>query len=71
MQDDRKIVEKILFGTEKMTKTDNKITLCKIQFNLDACKDLSKAVLDSWSDTASIFFILYKLLETSSNYVIL
>ena len=27
MQDDRKIVEKILFGTEKMTRTDNKITL--------------------------------------------
>ena len=41
MQDDRKI-EKILFGTEKMTRTDNKINLCKIQFNLNACKNLSK-----------------------------
>ena len=53
MQDDRKIVEKIMFGTEKMTRTDNKITLCKIQFNLNACK---KAELDSLSKAAIIFF---------------
>ena len=26
-QDDRSIIEKILFGTEKITRTDNKITL--------------------------------------------
>ena len=56
MQDDRKIVEKVLFGTEKMTRTDNKTTLCKIQFNLNACKNLSKVELDSLSDTATIFF---------------
>ena len=37
-QDDRKVIENILFGTEKMTKTDKKITLCNIQFNLNACK---------------------------------
>ena len=59
MQDDRKIVEKVLFGTEKMTRTDNKTTLCKIQFNLNACKNLSKVELDSLSDTATIFFSLY------------
>ena len=56
MQDGRKIVEKVLFGTEKMTKTDNKITLCKIRFNLNACKNLSKVELDSLSDTAMNFF---------------
>ena len=28
VQDDRKIIEKVLFGTEKMTRTDSKITLC-------------------------------------------
>ena len=56
VQDDRKIVEKILFGTEKMTRTDNKITLCKIQFNLNACKNLSKDELDALSDTAANFF---------------
>ena len=39
VQDDTEIVEKILFGTEKMTRTDNKITLCNIRFNLNACKN--------------------------------
>ena len=38
-----------------MTRTDNKITLCKIQFNLNACKNLSKVELDSLSDTATNF----------------
>ena len=56
MQDDQKIVEKVLFGTEKMTRTDNKITFCKIQFNLNACKNLSKVELDSLIDTATILF---------------
>ena len=56
MQNDRKIVEKVLFGTEKMPRTDNKITLCRIQFNLNACKNLSKVELDSLSDTATNFF---------------
>ena len=55
-QDDQKTVEKVLFGTEKMTRTDNKITLCKIQFNLNACKNLSKVELDSLSNTATNFF---------------
>ena len=68
MQDDKKIIEKALFGTEKMTRTDNKITVCKIQFDLNACENLSKTDLDSLSDTAANFF---QLLAASSNYVIL
>ena len=56
VQDDQKIVEKVPFGTEKMTRTDNKRTLCKMQFNLNACKNLSKVELDSLSDAATIFF---------------
>ena len=56
IQDDRKIVEKVLFGTEKMTRTDNKITLRKIHFNLHAYKNLSKVELDSLSNTATNFF---------------
>ena len=55
IQDYQRIIEKILFGTEKMTRTDNKITLCKIQFNLNACKNLSKKELDFLSDTATNF----------------
>ena len=36
-----------------MTRTDNKITLCNIRFNLNACKNLSVEELDALSDTAS------------------
>ena len=56
MQDDRKIVKKVLFGIEKMTRTDNKIALCKIQFNLNSCKNLPKDELDALSDTTTSFF---------------
>ena len=56
VQDDKKILEKVLFGTEKMTRTGNKITLCKIQFNLNASENLSKTELDSLSDTSVNFF---------------
>ena len=45
IEDDREIEEKILFGTNKMTRADNKITFCKIRFNLNACKNLSKGEL--------------------------
>ena len=37
IQDDKKVVEKILFGTEQLTRTDNKITLVNIAFTLTAC----------------------------------
>ena len=39
-----------------MNRTDQKITLCKIKFNLGACKELSKEEIDSLSDTARDFF---------------
>ena len=39
-----------------MDRTDQKITLCKIKFNLGACKHLSKNEIDSLSDTARNFF---------------
>ena len=56
IQDDRKIIDKILIGIEQMNKTDQKITLCKIKFNLGACKELSKKEIDSLNDTARDFF---------------
>ena len=55
IQDDKKIVDKILIGIEKMDRTDNKITLCKIKFNLGACKQLSEDEILSLSDTAGNF----------------
>ena len=48
--------KKILFGMEKMTRTDNKITFFNIRFNLNACKNLSVDEFDALSDTASNFF---------------
>ena len=41
---------------EKINRTDQKITLCKIKFNLGACKHLSKKGIDSLSDNARDFF---------------
>ena len=42
IQDNKKVVEKILFRIEQLTRTGNKITLVNIKFNLNACKNLSK-----------------------------
>ena len=56
IQDDKPIVDKILLGVEQMTRTDQKITLCKVKFNLAACRGLTKNDIDSLSDTARNFF---------------
>ena len=52
IQDDQKVIEKILFGTKQLTRTDKKITLVNIKFSLNACKNLSKNELNNLSDTA-------------------
>ena len=56
VQDGKPVVEKILLGVEKMTRTDNKVTPCKIHFNLGACKKLSEEEIESLSNTARNFF---------------
>ena len=56
IQDDKKIVDKILVGIDKMDRSDNKITLCKIKFNLGAWKQLSEDEILSLSDKARDFF---------------
>ena len=56
MQDNKKVVKKILFGTEQLTRTDNKIILVNIKFNLNACKNLSNKKLDNLSNTTRDFF---------------
>ena len=68
VQDDNKVIEKILFGTEKITRTNNKIALLNIKLNLNPGKNLPKKELDALSATANNLFILSK--ATSSNYVI-
>ena len=42
IQDGKKIIDKNLLTIEQMDKTDKKISLCKIKFNLGACKELTK-----------------------------
>ena len=39
---DKKVTEKILFGTGQLTRTDNKLTLENIKFSLSSCKNLTK-----------------------------
>ena len=39
-----------------MTRTDNKITLANIKFNLNVCNNLTNKELDALSDTAMSFF---------------
>ena len=56
IQDDKKIVKKILIGIEKMDRSDKKITLCKIKFNMSAYKRLLKKEIDSLSETAQNLF---------------
>ena len=46
-----------MFGTEKLTRTDGKITLVNVKFSLNACKNLNKNELANLSDTARDFFI--------------
>ena len=36
------LLKKILSGTEKMTRTDDKLTLVKIKFSMKVCKNLSQ-----------------------------
>ena len=55
-QDDKKVIEKILFETEQLTRTDDKITPVNIKFSLNASKNLTKNKLDNLSDAASDFF---------------
>ena len=63
IQDDKTIVDKILVGIDKMDRSDNKITICKIKFNLGACKQLSKDKVLSLSDTARNFFYFVQAFE--------
>ena len=56
IQDDKKIIEKILFDIERMTSTGNKTALVNIRFNLNTCKNLSKKELDALSGAATNFF---------------
>ena len=71
IQDDRNIMEKVLFGTEKMTSTNSKITLLNIPFNLNNYKNLHVDELDALGDTATNFFCFAQAFGNKLKYVIL
>ena len=56
IQDDKKAIGKILFGTDKMKRIDDKMTLVNIRFNLNAWKNLSQKELEALNNTGTIFF---------------
>ena len=60
IQDHKKFIEKILFGTDQVKRTDDKITLVNIEFNINACKNFSKKELDALKDTATNFFHFFQ-----------
>ena len=58
-QDNKKIIDKILNGIEKMTRTDKKltlVTLVNITFSMDVYRNLNKNELNSLRDTALDLF---------------
>ena len=59
IQDNKKVIEKILYASDQMTRTDEKITLVNIKFHLNACNNLPKKELNALSDTATHFFSFY------------
>ena len=54
IHDDESVEQKILFGIEKVTRTDSKITLLK-KFLMNVCKNLNKVEINNLSDTARDF----------------
>ena len=61
VQDDNPVVQKILSVIEQMIKTDQNFTLCKVKFNLGACRDMIKDEIDSVSNTARNFFLFVQV----------
>ena len=51
-----------------MDRTDDKITLCKIKFNLGACKYLTEDELNSLSETARNFFYFIQAFGIKLNH---
>ena len=60
IQDDKKVIKKILFGADQVKRIDDKITLVNTKFNLNACKNLSKKERDALSDATTNCFHFFQ-----------
>ena len=70
IQDDKKVIKKILFGADQVKRTDDKITLVNIKFNLNACKNLSKKERDALSDTTTNCFHFFKAFGNQLKFLV-
>ena len=70
IQDDKKVIKKILFGADQLKRTDDKITLVNIKFNLNACKNLSKKERDALSDTTTNCFHFFKAFGNQLKFLV-
>ena len=62
------MIEKIILGTEQLTRTENKTTLVNVKFSLNVCKNLTmKNELNDFNTARDFFSILFSLLEISLN----
>lgn len=67
IQDDQKVIEKIICRTEQLTRTEKIITLVNINFSLNVCKNLSKNELDKLSATAYFFICAVFSVQASAS----
>ena len=67
IQEDRKIINKILQGVEKFNKKDNILTLISLKFSINAYQNLSHAEILELSSIAADFFHLISEFEKVKN----
>lgn len=60
IQDDRKIITKVLKGIEKMKTEDSKLTLVKLKFSMKGYSELKQEKVSSLLETAKYFFHFIK-----------
>ena len=58
IQDDKKIINKLLFGIEKCNRKDNTISLISLRFSTQNYNNLTKCEIESSSKTAIELFHL-------------
>ena len=59
IQDDRKIIDKIITGIENMERVGNKLKLVKLKFSIKRFNKLNSEEIKRLSETAQDFFSFY------------
>ena len=56
VDNDKNIIDKMLFNLEKFNKKDTKINLVSLTFSIESYKKIKEKSLDNLTDTAKDFF---------------